>query len=207
VLANRRTVRRYSTESITFDELSAILSVAADPVDTRPPTPDDHRYGNVFKASPSGGARHPTEFYVHATRVDGLPSGFYHYSPLLRGFEALDLVWSAGQLSFAAGDQPWITRAAAIVVYTAVLDRSRWKYDFGRALRFVLVDLGHVSQTVYLAATALEIGVGFAGALRDEPIEKALGCDPDREMVLGLTALGRPEVRDPLRAALADLQW
>ncbi|MDN3358572.1 SagB/ThcOx family dehydrogenase [Actinomadura sp. DC4] len=203
VLTSRRTTRRFDPGPIGLTELSTLLEAAAGPSPTRPRSADDETFGNVFKTSPSGGARHPIELYVHAQRVTGLRPGFYHFDPVRRGFEDLGVAWSRDQVVRSAADQAWIGEAAAVVYYTAVLARSRWKYGIGRTYRIVLMDLGHLSQTVYLLATALGLGAGFSAAIRDEEIEKALGCDPDHEIPLGVTALGRPTGLDQVAAALS----
>jgi SagB-type dehydrogenase family enzyme len=203
VLTARRTTRRFGAGPIGLTDLSTLVATAAGPSPTRPRSPDDELFGNVFKTSPSGGARHPIELYVHARDVTGLRPGFYHYDQVRRGFVELGVSWSRDQVVRSVADQAWIGEAAAVVYYTAVLARSRWKYGAGRTYRIVLMDLGHLSQTVYLLATALGLGVGFSAAIRDEEIEKALGCDPDHEIPLGVTALGPPAGLDQVSAALS----
>ncbi|GAA4624176.1 SagB/ThcOx family dehydrogenase [Actinoallomurus vinaceus] len=203
VLIARRTTRRFSAEPIDLADLSTLVGTAIGPSPTRPRSADDELFGNVFKASPSGGARHPIEVYVHALNVTGLEPGFYHFDPVRGGFSDLGVAWSRDQVVHSVADQAWIGGAAAVLYYTAVLARSRWKYGVGRTYRIVLMDLGHLSQTVYLLATALGLGVGFSAAIRDEAIEEALGCDPDQEIALGVTALGRPTGLDQVSAALS----
>jgi SagB-type dehydrogenase family enzyme len=203
VLTARRTARRFAVGSVSIDELGALFSVALDPSHGGHSLPGDAAYGTVFKTSPSGGARHPIETYLHANRVSGLPSGFHHYNTTQRGFEDLGLKWTNDQIARSAADQLWVSDAAAVIYYTAALDRSRWKYDLARCYRVIMMDLGHLSQTIYLAATALGLAVGFTAALRDELVEQALGCDPDHEIALAVTALGRKTGLDPAQAALA----
>jgi SagB-type dehydrogenase family enzyme len=202
VLTGRRTARRFAAGPLELGELGAIVRLAFDSCPGLPFTAAAPGYGTVFKTSPSGGARHPVEAYLHATRVTGLRPGFHHYNPRRQGFEYLGEGWTPDQVARSAGGQLWVSDAAALIYYTAALDRSRWKYDSARSYRVLMMDLGHLSQTVYLAATALGLAVGFTAALRDEPVEDVLGCDPDHEIVLGLTALGHATGLDPARAAI-----
>lgn len=187
VLLARHTTREFSREPVELADLAALLRVVAGPSPIRP---GSDRSATVFKLTPSAGGRHPIEVYVHASRVSGLPAGWYHYAAADHLLEPLGEPWPADRLAAAAGDQDWIGSAAVVLCYVAVLDRVRWKYDTTRTYRMLQMDVGHLSQTTYLVATAMGLGVGFSAALRDELLERELGCDPNRDIVLGLTALG-----------------
>ncbi|KAA2263266.1 SagB/ThcOx family dehydrogenase [Solihabitans fulvus] len=187
VLLDRRTTREFGAEPLGVVELAHLLAILGGASPTRQRI---GRTGTVFKTTPSGGGRHPIELYVHATRVDGLDPGWYHYDGRNHVLEPLGAVWGRAELARGAGDQDWIGEAAAVITYTGLLERTRWRYDTPRAYRVVQLDVGHLSQTAYLVATAMGLGVGFTAALRDELVERALGCDPTEEVVLGMTAIG-----------------
>jgi SagB-type dehydrogenase family enzyme len=187
VLLARRTTREFGTDGVSFEQLGELLAVLAGPSPTRSRI---GRSGTVFKTSPSGGGRHPVELYAHAVDVDGLTSGWYHYDGLRHVLEPVGSAWTPAQLAEAAGDQEWVGDAPLVLAYTAVLERTRWRYDTSRAYRVVQMDVGHLSQTAYLVATAMGLGVGFTAALRDELVERALGCDANHEVVLGMTVVG-----------------
>jgi SagB-type dehydrogenase family enzyme len=146
----------------------------------------------VFKTSPSAGARDPVELYVHVDRVTGLEPGTYHFAPGRGGLEAIGPAAAPDALADAVGGQPWLARAPALLIYTAVLERSAWRYDNRRAYRDVVLGLGHTSQTALLVATAIGLGAVTATAVNEEALERLLGCDPAAEPVLAVTALGRP---------------
>ena len=80
--------------------------------------------------------------------------------------------------------------ANAIIFYTSVIARNQWKYPIPRTYRILLMDVGHLSQTVYLLATALGLRITFTAALRDEMVEELVGCDPVHEIVVGASILG-----------------
>ncbi|WP_016697972.1 SagB/ThcOx family dehydrogenase [Actinoalloteichus spitiensis] len=189
VLLARRTTRRFHSRPVEAARLGDLLAVLAGPVPGRPGPDQD---GNLFKASPSAGARHPIEVYLHVVSVVGLEPGWYHYDAADHVLEPLGPPWSAGEVVEASGGQEWVGEAAVQLCHVATLERIWWKYDTARAYRMVQVDMGHLSQTAYLVATAMELGVAFTAALRDESLESVLGLDRDREIVLGLTALGWP---------------
>ncbi len=188
-LHKRRSVREFGDEPVRLEDLSALLTVAARP--TRPETHADIPLtGNVFKTSPSGGARHPTELYVFARNVEGLERGTYHYDGFRHRLTPLDGKIDDDGLIALGGDQPWVGDAGALLIYTSVIERNQWKYPASRTYRVLLMDVGHLSQTVYLLATALGLNITFTAALRDELVEELLGCDPANELVLGMSVIG-----------------
>ncbi|WP_410660548.1 SagB/ThcOx family dehydrogenase [Amycolatopsis sp. lyj-112] len=187
-LSKRRSMREFGEEPVRLHALSAVLAAA------RPTRPETHSdipaTGNVFKTSPSGGARHPTEVYVYARNVDGLDRGVYHYDAFGHRLTPLDGKIDDDGLVELAGDQQWAGNAGALLIYTSVIERNQWKYEMSRTYRILLMDVGHLSQTVYLLATALGLNITFTAALRDEMVEELLGCDPSNELVLGMSVLG-----------------
>ncbi|MFD1151055.1 SagB family peptide dehydrogenase [Saccharothrix hoggarensis] len=187
VLLARRTTREFGPSPVPLARLGELLGVLAGPSPARSRI---GRSGTVFKTSPSGGGRHPVELYAHASRVDGLEPGWYHYDGLAHALEPIGVTWGPDEMAAAAGDQDWVGRAPVVLAYTGLLERTRWRYDTSRAYRVVQMDVGHLSQTAYLVATALGFGIGFTAALRDEAVEHALGCDAYHEVVLGMSALG-----------------
>lgn len=187
VLLDRHTTRDFAALPVDLADLAGFLQVVGGPSPVRPAP---GRAATVFKSSASAGGRHPIELYLHASRVNGLAAGWHHYDAAAHTLELMSGQWTPAQLAAAAGDQDWIGSAAVVVYYIAVLERIRWKYDTARTYRMLQMDVGHLSQTAYLVATAMGLGVGFSAALRDELIEREIGCDPNHEIVLGLTALG-----------------
>jgi nitroreductase len=101
----------------------------------------------------------------------------------------------AGKESLAATWQPYVGDASAIVLYTAVLERSLWKYT-DRGYRYILFETGHVAQNVNLVAESLGLGSLNLGGFFDDQIAAFLGIDTDEEVPLYATALGVPADRD-----------
>ncbi|MFJ6669730.1 SagB family peptide dehydrogenase [Actinosynnema sp. NPDC091369] len=187
VLLSRRTTREFGSGPLPLTKVAELLAVLGGPSPVRSRI---GRSGTVFKTSPSGGGRHPVELYAHVRAVEALEPGWYHYDGLAHALEPIGVTWGPDEMTAAAGDQDWVGRAPLVLAYTGVLERTRWRYDTSRAYRVVQMDVGHLSQTAYLVATAMGFGIGFTAALRDELVEQALGCDAYHEVVLGLSALG-----------------
>ena len=182
-LARRRSVRAYAPEPLALAELSALLWAAAG-VTAR-------EEGFAFRTAPSAGGLYPIEHYVVANRVEGLEQGLYHYDVLGRALERLRAADLRLPVARAALDQRIAALAQVVFVWTAVLERSRWKYG-ERFLRYVLLDAGHIAQNVALAATALDLGTCQIAAIFDEEAADLLGVDPDKEPVVYMSTAGRP---------------
>jgi SagB-type dehydrogenase family enzyme len=182
-LARRRSLRAYGPEPLALGELSALLWAAAG-ITTR-------QQGFALRTAPSAGGLYPIEHYVMANDVEGLDRGLYHYDVLGRALERLVAADLRTRLANAALDQRVCADAQAVFVWTAVLERSRWKYG-ERFARYVLLDAGHIAGNVALAATALGLGTCQIAAFFDEEAAALLGVDPDVEPVIYMSTAGHP---------------
>jgi nitroreductase len=52
------------------------------------------------------------------------------------------------------------------------------------------MDAGHIGQTLYLAATALDLGCCTVGAFFDEEVDRVIGVDGKSEISVYLGAIG-----------------
>ena len=190
-LVERRTWRKFSKKPVELSLLGNLLGLTWG-VRKWVEIP---KIGAVaVKTSPSGGALHPIEAYVLARNVNGLRSGLYHYGAADHGLELLRRGASSRQITEYLANQYWYGGAAFVVFMTAVFARTRWKYDYARAYRAVLIEAGHLCQTFCLTATWLGAAPFCTMAFADSKIEKALGVDGISESVLYVAGAGtRPE--------------
>jgi len=145
------------------------------------------------KSSPSGGGLHPTEAYLIVRDVDGLDDGLYHYHPIDHAVvriavqhETLDELAKR-----AVAGQHWFSEAHVLVVMATRFRRCFWKYrHHPKAYRAVTMDAGHLSQTLYLAATDLGLGAFVTCAINEVDIEQAFGLDPLEEGVMAVGGFG-----------------
>jgi putative peptide maturation dehydrogenase len=162
------------------------------------------------KGVPSAGALHPTEAYLLIRSVEGIAPGLYHYHPVDHALESIRAM-SPGDLSHLAksfvGAQDYLLAAHVFVIPVSRFHRNFWKYgNHAKAYRALILDVGHLSQAMYLAATELGLGAFFTAAVNEVDIEKAFGLDPLEEGPLAVTGFGiraaeRSEVEfDPLGA-------
>lgn len=144
------------------------------------------------KTSPSGGALHPTEAYLIVQRVEGIPPGLYHYHA---GAHALEPLPSPGDVHafarLAVAGQHWFAAAPALVVLAPRFARNAWKYrNHAKSYRTVLLDIGHLSQTLYLSATELGLGAFVTAAINEADIERAFGLESHVDGPLAVCGFG-----------------
>ena len=132
----------------------------------------------LYRAAPSAGALYPVEVYVLAADIDGLEDGLYHYS--LMDFELTRL---------RQGPPPPGLPAPSLAL-TGLFFRSVWKYR-DRALRYCLLDTGHLAENLSLAGSALRLESEFLADFDDDALNEYLGLDREKEAALGLFRLGR----------------
>lgn len=189
VLLARRTWREFSPVPVTFETLATLLGLSFGVQSWL----HVRGLGRVaLKTSPSGGARHPIETYLLALRVQGLPSGLYHYAAATHRLELLSRGANRAQVTRYLNGQWWFAGASAVVFMTGVFARTQWKYPAPRAYRIVLLDAGHICQTFCLVATWLGLAPFSTMALADSRIEKALRLDGVSESVLYAAGVGTP---------------
>ncbi len=152
--------------------------------------------GTYFRSAPSAGGLYPIETYMVARAVDGLEAGIYHFRPHKFDVELIkrgDFAWG---LSQAALGQEMIADAQATLVWTAVAARSMWKYR-QRAYRYIYMDAGHIAQNLYLAGTALGLGVCAVGAFFDDRVNALLELDGVEETAVYIGVVGWPAMEQP----------
>jgi SagB-type dehydrogenase family enzyme len=183
VLRTRTSVRDYSAEPLSLKDLSYLLWATSGVQRT------DRGY--EFRTAPSAGALYPIETYVVANNVRGLGTGLYHYAIRAHQLEELRTGDLRLPTARAALGQRICYDAAAVFVWTAVFERSKWKYK-QRAYRYIYMDAGHIGENFYLAATALKLGACTVGALFDDELNALLGVDGVGESVLYMASVGHP---------------
>jgi len=181
-MARRRSIRHYGPNPMTLGSLSQMLWAA------QGVTEQD----GGFRTAPSAGALYPLEVYVvvRKDRVEGLPEGVYHYHP--EG-HILTLVREGDvstELEAATWGQEIVKEAAATIVMTGVLSRTREKYG-KRGTQYMFQESGHAAQNVFLQATALGIGTVVMGAFSEGAVRRVLGAEAN-ERPLYVQPLGTP---------------
>ena len=191
LLARRATCRNFDPARKLPQELFAQLLQRVFAAQAEVRVGDDTAF--LKKSSPSGGGLHPTEAYLVVQHVEGLAPGLYHYHATAHALEPLP----APELPLreflmrAVAQQHWFADAHAAVVLVPRFDRTFWKYRrHMKGYRVVALEAGHLSQTLYLAATEAGLGAFITAAINEKPLEAALGLDPLREGALAVCGFG-----------------
>ncbi len=187
VLKSRRTWRKYGRGNVTLEALAQTLQLTFG-IQGWVDVPGLGRA--ALKTSPSGGDLHPIEAYVLVQRVAGLARGIYHYNAARHELEWLRKGLARPTLERNLGSQWWFARGAFLVLMTAVFGRTRWKYDFPRVYRAILLEAGHLCQTFCLTATWLGLAPYSTIAQTDTKWEEWLGIDGISESILYVAGAG-----------------
>jgi len=177
-----------------FSQLMQRVFAAQDKIEGAPDTTF------LKKTSPSGGGLHSVEAYCLLQHVEGIAPGLYHYdcvrhrlAPLPDPAMPLDELASVG-----VAYQHWVSNAHAMVMLVPRFDRTFWKYrQHMKGYRVIALESGHLSQTLYLAATEAGLGAFITAAVNEKPLEEAFGLQPMSQGVVAICGFGwRGEVMD-----------
>lgn len=120
----------------------------------------------------------------------GLEPGAYHYLPMEHALELLGAVEAMSEtISDALLEQKWAARAGVVFFWSVVPYRAEWRYGI-RAQRTILIDVGHVGQNHYLAATALGLGTCTVAAFDDPLCSRLFGLDGKEEFIIYAVPVG-----------------
>jgi SagB-type dehydrogenase family enzyme len=174
-IRDRRSIRDFSDEPLSLDEISQLLWAAQG-------ITDSHGY----RTAPSAGALYPIELYI--ATADGL----FHYDSYDHSLTVVKHGDLRENLSKAALNQEAIAEAPMILVFTAVYERVAVKYGSDRTPRYVHLEVGHAAQNVLLQAVSLDLGAVPIGAFYDKQVQSELGL-PNDHAPLYLIPVGKPQ--------------
>lgn len=181
-IQRRRSVRKYSNQLMTLEELSRLLYNTGGI--------NAERWGNKLRSAPSAGALYPIEVYLVVHRVEGLKAGLYHYAVKDHSLELLRVDDLRGEIVSHGLMQEFLGQANLVLVFTAIFQRLRWKYQ-ERSYRYALIEAGHLGQNVYLAATSMGMGACAVGAFLDDNLNTMLGVDGHNEAAIYTLSVGK----------------
>lgn len=190
VLEKRRSIRDFTDEHPTLDELGELLYRSCR---ARGVFRADRGVDVVDRPFPAGGSMHELEVYVVAPGSAHLDRGLWRYAP---DRHALDLVTDEeSHVSVLVTD---LQQAATLdqpapfgLLITARFGRLMWKYQT-MAYALILKHVGVLYQTLYLNATVMGLGVCGLGGASTSSFAAASGASPLAEGVVGGLVAGRP---------------
>jgi SagB-type dehydrogenase family enzyme len=185
VLLERTTARSFGPGSISLPQLAKVLFMSY--AVTRDNEGSD--FPRPFRIIPSGGALYPLELYVHASRVEDLQAGLYHYDAEKHSLDALRAGDASAEVAAALVQHELARTAAATVFVSAVFFRSTFKYG-DRGYRFVLLEAGHLVQNALLCAQELGLAAAPIGGYSDRDVDRFLGFDGLTESTVYVVLVG-----------------
>jgi SagB-type dehydrogenase family enzyme len=178
-LRRRRSKRAFFGPPLTLAEVSSLLFAA-----------QGISHARGLRTAPSAGALYPLELFLAAGAVAGLEPGVYRYTPYTHTLTPSARGDRREDIAAAALGQAWMAEAQALVAFCAVFERITGRYG-RRGELYVLIEAGHASQNLSLAAAALGLGSTVVGAFDDARIRAVLGAAGDEHPLI-LQPVGRP---------------
>jgi len=163
LLYKRRSVRSFGLGQLRLEEMARLLFAAQGIT----------REG-FYRTIPSAGALYPLEIYVVAGEVRDMEKGVYHYRPSEHELVRVRDGDRRNEIARAALGQMWVAEAQAVLVVSAVYERTTGKYG-ERGRRYVHVEAGCAAQNVSLQAADLELGTTVVGAFDDDEVTRIIG--------------------------------
>ena len=120
----------------------------------------------ALRCHPSSGNLHPTEGYVVACGVAGLPDSVSHYRPDTHGLEQ-----RCALAGWGGGAPPRL-----LLGLSSIFWREAWKYG-ERAFRYCALDMGHVLASVSYAAALVGWRLHPLWQWGDKEVATLLGLD------------------------------
>ncbi len=190
VINSRASHRVYTQETMSLLELSCLLWCTQGVKEIR-----GKSYATL-RTVPCGGARHQFETYLTVQNVEGLKPGYYHYLPMTHQLELLEEKEEvAGMIGASLSGQTWANKANVCFYYSCVPYRAEWRYGI-YAHRVALIDAGHITENLYLAATALGLGSCAIGAVNESVCNAAFALDGEDEFIFYAHPVGKISEED-----------
>jgi SagB-type dehydrogenase family enzyme len=206
-LWERTTTRNFNGESVPLETVSNILFTTFGKIhgDSHKKNLAERGISTVGyrRSSPSAGCLQATEAYLIALNVSNLERGIYHYRSHQHVLTKLDSGINA-DLTQILCHQNFAVEAAFLIVMSSRFDKLWWKYPHSRAYRSALMDVGHLSQTFNLVATAHKLNTWLTGYFIDNLLNELIKIDGFNEHSLFVLAGGHG-LQDPLSPGVAKL--
>ena len=159
-LLTRRSLREYTGEALTLQEVAQILWAAQGTTSSK-----------GFRTAPSASATYPLETYLVVGDVEGLDKGVYRYQTkehsLLKVLDGDKMPL----LTRTNMGQYFVEGGAIYIAFAGIYSRTGTG-DYAK--RYVHMEVGHAAQNVYLQAVSLGLGTVVIGGFNEERSSKIL---------------------------------
>lgn len=182
-IMQRTSSRMFSKSPIAFEKFSKLLALSNG---LRESVNSKIKGG---RNSPSAGGLGSCEIYMLVFNVEGIKPGLYHYDVAEHALKPLRLGnfkrWTEKMVLI----QTELAESGCLLFLASNQKRLLQKYG-SRGYRLGLLDAGHVSQNIYLIASALNLAVTATGGFIDDTLNTALRLDGLKDCVVLVLAVG-----------------
>lgn len=181
VLLERRQVKIFSETPLSLQEVSNLMWAGQGITDKV----------SGSRSAPSTGDIYPIELYILPIRISGASCGIYHYVPAEHKLVLMKEGKFTSDIRNAAYGQTWLGDSAAVIIMSAVPERTAQKYGEKGAERYIDMEAGHISQNILLQAVSLDLGAASVGDFSQDYVDSLLGIDGYKEKSVYLTIVGK----------------
>ncbi|MCW3051454.1 MAG: sagB [Chthonomonadales bacterium] len=197
VIRSRRSVRQYSGNPLSLQDLSTVLYHSAgvsgrldleNPPDSVALEESDHI---DLRTAVSGGGLYPVDLYVVALNIEHLANGTYRFNAKHHALvpvgkaEEIPALSSLGQFGDIQAE-----KSAFLLCYVYNLFENARKYgDMG--MGFAFMEAGAIATQVHLIGTAMGFGSCDVGSYRKSRFEHLLKVDGISKHMIHLTVVGK----------------
>ncbi len=185
VIESRESVRTYSGEYTSLDELSDILYYSFGINKKRKLSfGDTEVYGRNYS---SGGGLYPVNIIIHINKVRGIKNGLYKYQPFshtllkLNDTKEITKVFESNVIDIHSSN--------FVCFFQADIDRAYIKYG-ELSLLNIMIEIGIMSQNLHLVSKGLGYSSCDIAGFEKKKIENILELDGIREQVLYSISIG-----------------
>jgi SagB-type dehydrogenase family enzyme len=140
---------------------------------------------------PSAGGLFPLELYPLIHNIPGVEEGLYHYNAIAHQLEPLRVAARVADFSRSLLAQSFLEGANLVVFIAAVFERTLHKYG-PRGYRYILLEAGHVAQSICLLAQEAGLASLCVGGYMDGDLNDALELETTEESVVYCVGVGHP---------------
>lgn len=180
-IRHRQSTRKFSQKPLTLEDLSLLLFGISGISRITPHF--------EYRTVPSAGGLYPIETYPVINNVKSLSKGIYHYNIKEHNLEYIKKGDFRKEVTDGCLGQRIAYNSAVNFIWTAVIERSKWKY-LQRCYRYIYLDAGHIGQNLYLVGEALDLGVCTIGAIFDDELNELIEVDGENETCIYVGVVG-----------------
>lgn len=195
ILSRRRSAAPFAEDPLDLQDLAYILLAAygvtgqtKSSISTN--QTDTEQVAIGLRATPSSGGLNSNDIFILVEDVVGIEPGLYYFSPELKSLQLVNSRARMSDLAEATGYAARVRSSSAVIFLAGAFNRVQWKYR-ERGYRMVLLDCGHLAQSLVIAATELDIVAHPIGGFLDDQVNTIIGLDGINDSVLHLLVLGK----------------